>query len=109
MITAAMMNEAVTGTARPSTSTATAASTQVTSRTPVGLSATMSARSTMIDDRSSPRPVSVSTATMRPAAAQVAATGSTPIAPLASAASSRGGVMRVDRSRNDSAKATTLA
>jgi hypothetical protein len=63
----------------------------------------------MIEDRSSPRPVSVSTATIRPAAAVVAATGSTPVAPLASASNTRGGVIRRLRSRKDSRNASAVA
>ena len=56
-----------------------------------------------------PRPVSVTTATMMPAAAHVAAIGSTARAPEASAAMTRGGVIRCRGSRNDSAKATKVA
>ena len=66
MITAAMMNDAVTGTARPSSSTVSAASTAVIARFSPDAP-------TMIDDALSPSPVSVTTATMIPAAAVVAA------------------------------------
>jgi hypothetical protein len=52
----AMMNDAVTGTARPSSSTASAAISAHTKSEPPAMS-------TMIDERFSPSPVSVTTAT----------------------------------------------
>ena len=63
----------------------------------------------MIELTFSPSPVKVTTATMIPAAAVVAATGSTPMAPAASASHVRLGVIQVERSRNDSKKAATVA
>ena len=97
-----MMNEAVTGTASPSSSTAIAASSAHRNRLPP-------ATSMMIPDRLRPRPVSVTTATMIPAAAQVAATGSTARAPAASASNTRTGVIRCFGSRNESRNASTVA
>ena len=108
-MTAAMMNDAVTGTASPSRITAIAAKNVVNSSIMVGLFDSTSARSTMIPDRSSPRPVIVSTATISPAEAQVAATGRTPDAPLASAANTFGGVIRCFLSRKDNRKASNDA
>ncbi len=102
MITAAMMNEAVTGTARPTISTASALNTAVRASDPP-------AASTMMLDSSRPSPVSETTATMIPAAAHVAATGSTARAPAASASPTCLGPMRCLGSRNDRRKASTVA
>ncbi len=63
----------------------------------------------MIDDSFSPSPVSDTTATIRPAAAVVAAIGSTPRAPSTSAIHTRSGVIRSRRLRNESRKASTVA
>ncbi len=102
MITAAMMNEAVTGTASPRISTAIALKIAVSASDPP-------AASTISDDSSSPRPVSDTTATMIPAAAVVAAIGSTPRAPVTSASQTRFGVIRSRRSRNDIKNASSVA
>jgi hypothetical protein len=109
MMTAAITNDAVTGTASPSTSTATAASTTVASSTTVALSDSPPAKSTMIPDRLSPSPVSVVTPTMMPAAAVVAAIGSTLRAPSASAWKARRGPIRWLRSKKDSTNASRVA
>src|SRR5918999_5393466 len=102
MITAAMMNEGGTGPASPRISTATALK--------IAVSASDSpAASTISADSSSPSPVSDTTATMIPAAAVVAAIGSTARAPLTSAAATLGGVIQSRRSRNDSRNASTVA
>ena len=53
--------------------------------------------------------MSVTTATMIPAAAQVAATGSTARAPAASASNTRPGPIRCFGSRNESRNASTVA
>src|SRR3954471_22992158 len=103
MITAAMMNEAVTGTARPRTSTANADRITVQMSTAVWLSVNAFAAPTMISARFSPSPVWVVIATMMPATAQVAATGSTERVPWASAANNGLTVNRCSRSRKDSA------
>ena len=55
----------------------------------------------MISARFSPSPVCVVTATITPAVAQVAATGSTERVPWASALNSGPAVSRCSRSRND--------
>ena len=102
MITAAMMNEAVTGTARPTISTATAEKIAVSASEPP-------AASTISDDSSRPRPVSETTATMMPAAAHVAAIGSTPRAPATSASQTLRGPIRSRLSRNESRNASTVA
>ena len=102
MITAAMMKEAVTGTASPSSSTARAEKSAVSHSVPPDTS-------TISELSLKPSPVSVTTATMIPAAAQVAAIGSTARAPAASASHTRRGVIRCSRSRNDSRKATIVA
>ncbi len=102
MMTAAMMKEAVTGTARPTISTATAANTAVRASEPP-------AASTISAESSSPRPVSETTATMMPAAAVVAAIGSTPRAPATSASQTLRGPMRSRLSRKDTRNASTVA
>jgi hypothetical protein len=97
-----MMKLAVTGTARPRMSTAMAASTAVRAREPP-------ARSTIRPASLRPRPVKDTTATMMPAAAVVAAIGSTPRAPATSAFQASRGPIQSRRSRKLSAKATTVA
>ena len=104
-----MMNDAVTGTARPSSVIATAAKIAVRVSTRVALSPNAAAPSTMIPASPSPRPVSVVTPTMTPAAAQVAATGSTPRAPLDSAWPIRRGVIRSGGAGTTAANASTVA
>ena len=102
MITAAMMKLAVTGTASPRMSTATADRIAVMVSDPP-------AASTISEDIFSPRPVSVMTATMMPAAAQVAAIGRTPRAPATSASHTRRGPIRSRLSRNEHRNAATVA
>lgn len=109
MMTAEMMNEAVTGTASPRTDTARAAKMTVTTSSTVGLSPNMPAASTMTEARFRPSPVWVTTATMMPAAAQVATTGSTDLLPSASAVYSRRGVIRCRASRKDSRNCRAVA
>ena len=106
---AAMMNDAVTGTANPSRVTATAENSAVRVSTRVALSPNAAAPSTIMPASPRPRPVSVVTPTMTPAAAQVAATGSTPRAPLDSAWPIRRGVIRSGLCRKDSRKASAVA
>jgi hypothetical protein len=62
----------------------------------------------MIPASFNPRPVSVTTPTMMPEAAHTATTGSTPMAPAASASHSRRGVSRCSRSRKLSPKASSV-
>ncbi len=86
MITQLITKEAVTGTARPSTDTASAAKIAVKMRTAVGFSLIERAESTRIEFSCRPRPVRVIIAAMTPAAAHTAATASTPRTPVANAA-----------------------
>jgi hypothetical protein len=102
MMTAAIMNEAVTGTAKPRMRIVTAAKRAVKRRLPP-------AKAMMRELILSPSPVSVTTATMIPAAAQVAATGRTPIAPAAKAAQILRGPILCSRSKNESKNATPVA
>src|SRR3977135_2691429 len=102
MITAAVMKDGGTRTDRPHNSTATAATTAVAARLPP-------ARATMRLAALSPRPVSVTMPTMMPAAAVVAATGSTPVVPAASARAAWRGPSWCDLSRKDSTKARIVA
>src|SRR5688500_3204618 len=83
MTTQAMRNDAVTGTASPSTAIATAANTAVTTSTPVGLSVMARAAPTSIEARLWPMPVLTMTDVMIPAAAHTDATGSTERTPAA--------------------------
>jgi hypothetical protein len=83
--TQAMMNDAVTGTARPSTLTATAANTAVSIRITVGFEASAWAASTSPEASVWPRPVLVIVEVITPAAAHTAITGSAPRMPSASA------------------------
>ena len=85
MITHEMMNDAVTGTARPSTAIATAAKTAVRIRTPVGFVTSVRAAATSRSARLWPSPVFTMTEVMIPAAAQTDATGSTERIPTARA------------------------
>src|SRR5438128_3724151 len=81
IITAAMMYDAVTGTARPSTQTAAAEYATVRgSEAPASV--------TMTPAILSPNPVKVTTPTMMPAVAVVAAIDSTPLPPASSARTS---------------------
>lgn len=109
MITQPMTNEAVTGTARPSRVSATAARTAVSRMTTVGSVLTAFAPPTSSAAACGPRPVLVVVAVMMPAAAQTAATASTPRTPATRAATSRAGVSRCARSRKDSAAASRVA
>src|SRR6266511_3217019 len=79
-----MMNEAVTGTARPSTLTATAANTTVSTKMTVVLLETDWAASTSELASTRPSPVLVITEVITPAAAHTAITGSAPRMPSAS-------------------------
>ena len=85
MTTQAMMNDAVTGTARPSTAMVTPANTADRISTPVGFSTIARAAPTSRSARPCPRPVFTMTDVMIPAAAQTDATGSTPRTPTESA------------------------
>src|SRR6266853_6838916 len=81
IVTAAMMYDAVTGTARPSSQTAAAEyATVKVSELPASV--------TMRPAIFSPSPVNVTTPTMMPAVAVVAATDSTPLPPASSARTS---------------------
>src|SRR4030095_14655588 len=84
-ITAEMMYDAVTGTARPRIQTATADSSTVPGSDPA-------ARSTITPAAFRQTPVRVTTPTMMPATAVVARTDSTSLPPAASASSPRRGV-----------------
>src|SRR6266511_2643453 len=108
-ITAAMMNDAVTGTASPRMSTAAPASTTVTTSWLVLFQDIRSAKPSTTSDRLNPRPVRVVTPVITPAAPQVAATGSTAREPWASASNARFGRNAFLRSRKDSANASTVA
>src|SRR5258706_9098402 len=81
IITAAMMYDAVTGTARPSSQIAAAEYTTVRG-------SELPASVTMTPAIFNPRPVNVTTPTIMPAVAVVAATDSTPLPPVSSAAMS---------------------
>src|SRR5829696_5524500 len=84
MITQLMMNDAVTGTASPSSEIATAASTTVITSTAVSLLVIARAAVTSRLASSWPRPVLVIVETTMPAAVHTAATGSTDRTPAAS-------------------------
>src|SRR3954447_10143762 len=85
MTTQAMMNDAVTGTARPSTAIATAANTAVRISTAVGFVTSARAAATSRPARLWPSPVLTMTEVMIPAAAQTDATGRTDRMPMARA------------------------
>ena len=85
MITHEMMNDAVTGTARPRTAIETAANSAVRISTAVGSVASARAAATSRSARLWPSPVLTMTEVMIPAAAQTEATGSTARIPTASA------------------------
>ena len=84
------MYDAVTGTASPSNHIATAVYTAVKNRL-------WPASDTMIPANLSPSPVSVTTPTMMPAVAHVAATESTLVEPASSAVHNRRGCSAVSR------------
>ena len=85
MITQLITNDAVTGTARPRTETASAANTAVKINTAVGFSVIERAALTRMEFSCRPSPVRVIIAAMTPAAAHTAATERTPRTPVASA------------------------
>src|SRR5687767_3501998 len=85
MTTHEMMNDAVTGTARPSTDTATAASTAVSISTTTGSELTTDARSTNDPASACPSPVLVIVEVTTPAAAHTAITGNAERTPTDSA------------------------
>src|SRR5687768_14743873 len=101
-ITAQMMYEAVTGTARPTIQTMSAVYRAVRPRLPPAYAIT-------IEENLSPRPVSVTTPTMMPAEAQVAATPSTPTVPASIAWMSRRGFMAVSARKKLTTNAVTVA
>src|SRR5689334_14681630 len=80
-----MMNEAVTGTASPSTDTAMAASTAVSIKTTTGSEETAEARSTSDPASACPNPVLVIVDVTTPAAAHTAITGNAERTPTDSA------------------------
>src|SRR5687768_4049479 len=82
MTTHEMMNDAVTGTARPSTDTATAASTAVSMSTTAGSEVNTDARFTKDPASASPSPVLVIVDVITPAAAQTAITGNAERTPV---------------------------
>src|SRR4026209_763552 len=102
IITAAMMYDAVTGTASPSTQTASAAYRIVSSRL-------LPASVTISPATLRPSPVNVMTPTMIPAVAVVAATDNTPRPPAASAGASRVVPSAVSRWAKLSATPSTVA
>src|SRR5689334_5843703 len=63
----------------------------------------------MIDENLRPRPVSVTTPTMMPAEAQVAATLSTPVVPASMACTTRFGYIADSLSKKLTTKAVTVA
>ena len=85
MITQEMMNDAVTGTAMPSTAMAIAENTAVSTSTAVGSVASACAARTSRSASVWPSPVFTMTEVMMPAAAHTEATGSTARMPVASA------------------------
>ena len=102
MMTHEMMKLAVTGTASPSRITEIAEKMAVRSRLPP-------AKSTMMLASFRPRPVSVMTPTISPAAAMTGMTDSAPVAPVASASKMRRGVIQEARSRKLSTNARIVA
>ncbi len=81
-MTQLMMNEAVTGTARPSTVTAIAAKMHVKTRTAVGFVEIACAPLTRMSEMTWPSPVFVIVETMMPAAAHTLVTGRTERMPV---------------------------